>query len=590
MPSTRGPLSLAGNSNTLGSLAGAGTVSGNGSGSGTVLTVGADNTSTAFSGTVQDSGSPLGLTKVGTGALILSGTNTYTGGTTISGGVLSVGNDANLGDPSGGLTLNGGELVIADRNVNNNNFATARTLTLGPGTNVVAGADNLHGYEGDFYGLVTGVGGLTVGDPNSSHLVVALFNSANNYQGGTTLTNGNLLVVFADTALGNASGGITLAGGGLLAVIDGFSSARPVTLVPSLNGNYLLAENQSTVTYTGLISGSGGLNVGDFGGTVVLANAGNSYAGGTTAQHGTLSVGSDPALGDSSGSITLDAGELRTTTDGFTTARPVFLQFEPGFANTLAAGTGTAAGYSGVISGTGGLFVGDPVGGYGTVTLQGVNTYTGGTTVRGQAVLTVSSDVNLGDAAGGLTLQGGALLTTADLSTGRTLTLAPAITPDILAAVAGTTATYTGAITGPGGLLVGDGVNAGTVVLTGANGYAGGTGIRSLSTLVAGADAALGTGTATLFGGTLVLPAGVTLGNAVNFGVGGGTFLNAGTLTNNVLYTDDGVGGAEWVTNAGVINGNVLLGTGPNTVQLFTGSTIAGNLDLGPNAGSTLIL
>src|SRR4051794_12444022 len=60
-----GTLSLAGNSNSIGSVAGTGTVSGNSSGGNTVLTVGADNTSTTFSGTVQDSGSPLGLAKVG---------------------------------------------------------------------------------------------------------------------------------------------------------------------------------------------------------------------------------------------------------------------------------------------------------------------------------------------------------------------------------------------------------------------------------------------------------------------------------------------------------------------------------------------
>jgi len=58
------------------------------------LTVGSNNTSTTFSGVIQDGGLAGGtggsLTKVGTGTLILSGTNTYTGNTNIDGGVLQL--------------------------------------------------------------------------------------------------------------------------------------------------------------------------------------------------------------------------------------------------------------------------------------------------------------------------------------------------------------------------------------------------------------------------------------------------------------------------------------------------------------------
>ena len=50
------------------------------------LTVGSNNLSTNFSGLIQDGGStaaPAGsLTKVGTGKLVLTNANTYTGGTT----------------------------------------------------------------------------------------------------------------------------------------------------------------------------------------------------------------------------------------------------------------------------------------------------------------------------------------------------------------------------------------------------------------------------------------------------------------------------------------------------------------------------
>src|SRR5271166_5349455 len=54
------------------------------------LTVGGDNTSTAFSGTLQNGPGALGLSKTGTGTLILSGTSTYSGLTDVKAGLLSV--------------------------------------------------------------------------------------------------------------------------------------------------------------------------------------------------------------------------------------------------------------------------------------------------------------------------------------------------------------------------------------------------------------------------------------------------------------------------------------------------------------------
>lgn len=76
-----------------------------------VLTVGGNNRSTTFSGVIKDGGAGGGtlgsLVKEGTGTLILSGTNTYTGATMVAAGALEV--DGSI-TTSNLATVNGGTL------------------------------------------------------------------------------------------------------------------------------------------------------------------------------------------------------------------------------------------------------------------------------------------------------------------------------------------------------------------------------------------------------------------------------------------------------------------------------------------------
>jgi autotransporter-associated beta strand protein len=77
-------------SDTLGSIAGAGLITTTASSGTITLTTGNDNTSTSFSGALQDGlTATLALTKMGSGTLTLLGTNTYTAGTNISAGTLA---------------------------------------------------------------------------------------------------------------------------------------------------------------------------------------------------------------------------------------------------------------------------------------------------------------------------------------------------------------------------------------------------------------------------------------------------------------------------------------------------------------------
>ena len=100
-------LVLDGFSNTIGSLSGGGNVDmiypifpGG------ALTVGGSNTDATFSGSLASF--RLSLVKVGDGTQILSGINTYAGGTTLKQGTLAAGNASAFG--FGGLTMTGGTL------------------------------------------------------------------------------------------------------------------------------------------------------------------------------------------------------------------------------------------------------------------------------------------------------------------------------------------------------------------------------------------------------------------------------------------------------------------------------------------------
>ncbi len=84
------------------------------------------------------------------GTLVLTATNTYSGGTIIDFGTLSVGADANLGAASGAVTLNGGTLETTAT------FTSARNVTLGGGAFSPNSGTTL-----TLSGVLSGAAGLT---------------------------------------------------------------------------------------------------------------------------------------------------------------------------------------------------------------------------------------------------------------------------------------------------------------------------------------------------------------------------------------------------------------------------------------------
>jgi outer membrane autotransporter protein len=147
-----GTLDLASFPNVIGSLAGGGAVT---LGTAT-LTTGADGTSTAFAGAIAGTG---GLTKIGDGALSLTGANDYTGPTSIAGGALQV--DGSITSPvtvQPGATLRGTGTIFG--NVQNDG-------TIAPGDPSGVGTLLIAGNYADPSGNVTVRTLLNAGGPGN---------------------------------------------------------------------------------------------------------------------------------------------------------------------------------------------------------------------------------------------------------------------------------------------------------------------------------------------------------------------------------------------------------------------------------------
>ncbi len=291
-----------------------------------------------------------GITKVGSGLLTLSGTNTFTGGVSINAGTVSVGSDSNLGDSSGALAFGGGTLRTTA------GITAARSVSLA----AAGGTIDSNGFNSTFSGVISGSGGLTKTGAGTLTL-----SGTNTFTGGVTINTGTV-AVGSEANLGNSSGTLTFAGGTLQAT-GGISSTRAVVLSP---GGGTFDSNVYTSTLAGVVSGSGGLTKTGVG-TLVLTGA-NTYSGGTTVSTGALQ-----------GSTTSLQGNISNN------ASVVFDQ----------ASNGT---YSGVISGNGSL----TKQGVGTLTLSGANTFTGGTSITGGTLrLGISNAIS---STGALTISSGA--------------------------------------------------------------------------------------------------------------------------------------------------------------------------------------
>ncbi|WP_079959092.1 autotransporter-associated beta strand repeat-containing protein [Salmonella enterica] len=402
------------------------------------------------------------VVKSGDKTLTLSGSNTYTGGTTISGGTLVVSNVEALG--SGDVTDNA-------------------TLELNTG--------------GDFDNAISGSGQVVKSGDKTLTL-----SGANSYTGGTTISDGTLVASNVEAlGSGNVTDDATLelnTGGDFDNAISGsgqvvksgdktltLSGANSYTGGTTISGGTLVASNvdalgSGDVTDNATLElNTGGDFANNIGGTGSVVKSGdetltlsgtNTYRGGTTISGGTLVASNVEALG--TGDVT-DNATLELNTGG-------------DFDNNIG-GTGSV------------VKSGDE-----TLTLSGANSYTGGTTISGGTLVATSVDaLGSGDVTDNATLE---------LNTG---------------------GDFDNAISGSGQV-----VKSGdkTLTLSGANSYSGATTISG-GTLIAANVNALGTGAIDNRASLLLDANGqftvtdLTTESGGNTEIGAGSTLQANTLT-----------------------------------------------------------
>ena len=502
------------------------------------LTITNGLSSQTFQGVIQDggiAGGTGGSLVISGGTQNLSGTNTYTGLTTInSGATLAL---KTLGTTNGSIATSSGVVDNGTFNISGlTNGGTSITTLSGTSTTaaVILGANTLtlSNASGTFAGVISGTGGLTLTAGAET------LTGANTYAGVTTITAGTL-------QLGNGGTSGSIVGD----VVD--------------NGTLVFDRSDIAPAFAGAISGTGGVN--QIGTGTTTLSAANTYTGATTVSAGTLQGGVANAFSATS-ATTVDTGGTLDL-GGFTQVINSV---------SLAGGTLQNGTLTGAVTSTGGT-ISDLAGSAsvtttaGTTIALGTNTYTGGTTITG-GTLQIGNGGTSGSITGDVTDNGTLAFDRSD-----SLTFAGAIsgTGAVSQIGTGTTilsaaSTYTGATTVNAGILQGGAADvfsatSATTVNTGGTLDLGGFAQAINNVSLAGGTLQNGalTGAVASTGGTIS-------------GLSGPASVTASAGTTTLL-------GTNAYTGATTVNGGTVQGGAANVFSATSATAVntGGTLDLG---------
>ena len=585
-----------------------------------------------FTGTISGSG---GLVKKGAGTLTLLSSNSYTGPTIISSGVLQVGYGVNSGSLGKGRVVDNGLLILdnsSSLNLGSGVSGNGSIVQIGTGTTTLAGSNSYSGatlIDGGtliLTGSITGNNELKVGISNNlvslDILNGSYLNSSSGVVGLIADSSNNSVLVTGKRSLWSNNGD-------LIVGLDGSGNSLVISnggVVASSQYNYggVVGLNADSTNNSVLVMGTNSLwnNSGDLivgldgsGNSLVISNGGkvsNAYS-----QFGAV-IGLNT---DSSNNSVMVSGPQSLMNNALG-----IINGSGGSGNILVISNSgvVASGYgvisstslssnnSVLVSGSGSLWTNIntlTVGAEGNGTLTLAN---GGTVVA--AFLTIASQsgssgtLNIGrlgtnDSAASLTtptINFGAGTGTLNFNQSGTATISSTISSGIVESTRVVPEMTTNGTVykmivetqlADGGTDSVNQLGSGTTILNGNNSYSGTTTINAGTLQTASTDA-LGTSTVSLNGGTLALSTNLTISSLIwnSAGVialpnlGNGAFLNltgaltlTGSRTNTFNLTGDSLGSTPteflaWENGSVTTSNFTIVGVGRYTLSITNNS------------------
>jgi autotransporter-associated beta strand protein len=521
-----------------------------------ILTIGTTTPTTTVAGIITgDTG--VSLNKIGSGTVILSGVNTFSGGVTLTDGTLALGNDQGLG--VGDLTMSTNTTLTINNTINPTNTIH---LTGGVIGNFNVGSTD----KATLSGVIDGSGSFT--KIGTGELV--LTNASNSYSGGTIITDGTLAIT---APLTNSSSVVVNTPTSLTALFDinGMPAASELTITDlttgsgsliNLGSHTLIFGTDTSTTIAGIIEGDNG-SLTKLGNSTVTLSGANTFTGGIALNGGTINLDNNSGLGNG-GILLMGDDTTLIINDQINTPNNISV-VEGGtrYVSVPAAKTGTL---SGAITGSSiiekkdaGILVlsgannysGETVITEGRLTITGLSNTIGDVTVNGSSTfivtgsITSSSAVTVNDSStfdiSGMTPAGNLTITDLNTDSGSTMNLGA----NTLTFGTGNATTVAGVINGittstsSGSLIKQD---SGTLILSGENTFPGGIEMTAGGIILSN-NTGLGTGHLTMSPSTfLTLAVGTKAANSILLTTQGARIFNVGT--GNTALLSGNIGGS----------------------------------------------